>query len=147
MKPDFNYNEFPSTFSHCFNEKCTRGDKCLRRQVAFRMPKERGGVYAISPVYLEALDGKECPFFLLDEPQRFAKGITNLFDDLPLRKVEIIKSKLIVHWGRSTYYRCKQKKRLVKPSEQAYVKKLFLAQGIKDEPRYDEYQEYYDLGR
>ena len=53
----------------------------------------------------------------------------------------------IAHLGRNTYYRCKQKKRLVRPKEQAYIKKLFLAQGITEEPQYDEYMEYYDLDR
>ena len=52
----------------------------------------------------------------------------------------------LTHLGRSTYYRCKQKRRLIRPKEQAYIKKLFLAHGISTEPRYDEYQEYYDLG-
>ena len=84
---------------------------------------------------------------VLDQPQRFARGITCLFDDIPLRKAETIKSQLIAHLGRNTYYRCKQKKRLVRPKEQAYIKKLFLAQGITEEPQYDEYMEYYDLDR
>lgn len=146
MKTDFNYNDFPASFAHCFNEQCLRGDNCLRRQMALRVPKERSGVYTVNPVYLQALAGEACPFFLLDQPQQFAKGITYLFDDVPLRKAEIIRLQIISHLGRSTYYRCKQKQRLVKPKEQAYIKKLFLAQGILDEPRYDEYLEYYDLG-
>ena len=100
-------------------------------------------------VYILSIRGtlQECPFFLLDQPQRFARGITCLFDDIPLRKAETIKSQLIAHLGRNTYYRCKQKKRLVRPKEQAYIKKLFLAQGITEEPQYDEYMEYYDLDR
>ena len=40
-----------------------------------------------------------------------------------------------------------KKKRLIRPKEQAYIKKLFLAQGITEEPQYDEYMEYYDLDR
>lgn len=108
---------------------------------------QRAEVYnIINPGYLTSLTGEECPFFLLDQPQRFARGITCLFDDIPLRKAETIKAQLIAHLGRNTYYRCKQKKRLVKPKEQAYIKKLFLAQGITEEPCYDEYMEYYDLG-
>lgn len=146
MNPDFDYNAFPASFAHCFNEKCQHGDKCLRHQMALRIPKERGGVYIINPGYLKSDTGEGCPFFLLDQPQQFAKGITCLYDDLPMRKAEIIKSQIIAYMGRNTYYRCKQKKRLVKPKEQAYIKKLFLAHGITTEPQYDEYIEYYDLG-
>lgn len=147
MKADFNYDEFPGSFAHCLNEKCVRRDTCLRHQVWLRVPQTRGGVYIINPGHLASLTGEECPFFLLDQPQRFARGITCLFDDIPLRKAETIKSQLIAHLGRNTYYRCKQKKRLVRPKEQAYIKKLFLAQDITEEPQYDEYMEYYDLDR
>ena len=117
MKADFNYDEFPGRFAHCLNEKCVRRDTCLRHQVWLRVPQTRGGVYIINPGHLASLTGEECPFFLLDQPQRFARGITCLFDDIPLRKAETIKSQLIAHLGRNTYYRCKQKKRLVRPKE------------------------------
>ena len=145
MKPNFNYADFPASFAHCFREHCLRGDKCLRRQIALRAPKERVALYSLNPVYLDTLGDQGCPFFKLDEPQQFAKGITCLYDDVPLRKAQLIKSQIIAHLGRSTYYRCKQKRRLIRPKEQAYIKKLFLANGISTEPRYDEYQEYYDL--
>lgn len=146
MKPDFDYSGFPASFAHCFNEKCLRGDNCLRRQMALRIPKERASVQVINPGYLESVTGEGCRFFLLDEPQQFAKGITYLFDDLPLRKANIIKSQIMRHMGRTNFYRCKRQERLVKPKEQAYIKKLFLNQGIQDEPKFDEYLDYYDLG-
>lgn len=103
MKADFNYDEFPGRFAHCLNEKCVRRDTCLRHQVWLRVPQTRGGVYIINPGHLASLTGEECPFFLLDQPQRFARGITCLFDDIPLRKAETIKSQLIAHLGRNTF--------------------------------------------
>ena len=130
-----------------FYPKYLQEKLAITHQVWLRVPQTRGGVYIINPGHLASLTGEECPFFLLDQPQRFARGITCLFDDIPLRKAETIKSQLIAHLGRNTYYRCKQKKRLVRPKEQAYIKKLFLAQGITEEPKYDEYMEYYDLDR
>ena len=146
MKADFNYADFPATFAQCFNEQCRRCDSCLRHQMALRVPKERAGLYIINPGYLESLSGETCRFFLLDQPQRFAIGITGLFDDLPVRKANIIKGQIMSYMGRSNFYRCKRKERMVKPKEQAYIKKLFLRQDIEDEPKYDEYREYYDLG-
>lgn len=47
MNANFKYDDFPASFAHCFNEQCLRGDSCLRRQLALRVPKERGGVYTI----------------------------------------------------------------------------------------------------
>lgn len=146
MMEKIDYDEFPATFLRCFNKECPQAITCLRYQLALRMPEGRIGAYAISPFYLEKLGGQPCPQFVSDEPQKFAFGITYLYDDLPRKKAEAIHSRLIAYFGRSTYYRCKQKRRLIKPKEQAYIQVLFRAEGIEDEPRYDGYKEYYDLG-
>lgn len=48
MKTDFDYNSMPVSFAHCLNGHCLRADKCLRRQVTLRMPKERAAVTVIN---------------------------------------------------------------------------------------------------
>lgn len=145
MTPEIDYNEFPAGFAHCFNEQCRRGETCLRRQLALRIPKERGCVCVVNPAHLESATGESCSFFLLDQPQRYARGISHLFDDVPLRKAQVIKSQILAYLGRTNYYRCKRGERLVKPDEQAYILKLFRAQAVDGEPKYDEYQDYYKL--
>lgn len=146
MSPDFKYNEFPAGFAHCFNKKCQRGATCLRHQVALRIPKKRACVYIVNPESIGVVTGEECTSFLLDKPQRYARGFTHLFDELPVQKADIIKSEMRTNLGRNTYYRCKEKTRLIKPKEQEYIQKLFLKQGIHTVPQFDEYVEYYDLG-
>ena len=52
MKTDFDYNSMPVSFAHCLNGHCLRADKCLRRQVTLRMPKERAAVMVINPEHV-----------------------------------------------------------------------------------------------
>ena len=52
MKTDFDYNSMPVSFAHCLNGHCLRADKCLRRQVTLRMPKERAAVTVINPEHI-----------------------------------------------------------------------------------------------
>ena len=44
MKPEFNYESVPFDFSHCFCGQCKVADKCLRHQVALRIPESRYSV-------------------------------------------------------------------------------------------------------
>ena len=57
MKTDFDYNSMPVSFAHCLNGHCLRADKCLRRQVTLRMPKERAAVMVINPEHVTS-DGE-----------------------------------------------------------------------------------------
>lgn len=49
MKPEFNYESVPFDFSHCFCGQCKVADKCLRYQVALRIPESRYSVPVINP--------------------------------------------------------------------------------------------------
>ena len=63
MKTDFDYNSMPVSFAHCLNGHCLRADKCLRRQVTLRMPKQRAAVMVINPEHVTS-DGVDCTYFI-----------------------------------------------------------------------------------
>lgn len=146
MSPDFDYDLFPNSFAHCLNGGCLRGGECLRRQVALRMPKERGMVVVVNPEHVTA-SGEDCPFFVLDRPERYARGIAHLLDQVPHNDAVFIKQQMVAHFGQTNYYRFYRKERLVKPDDQQYIRELFRMRGITDEPAFDEYVDYYDLYR
>lgn len=146
MNTEIDYDNFPASFIHCLNEQCLRGDECLRRQIVFHVPKERASFVVINPAHLESPTGEDCQSFLLDQPQRYACGITNLFDNIPHRKAIAIKAQMMRYFGRASYYRCYRKERLIKPKEQERIQAMFRAQDLNDEPQFDEFLSYYDLG-
>ena len=124
MKTDFDYNSMPVSFAHCLNGHCLRADKCLRRQVTLRMPKERAAVMVINPEHVTS-DGEDCTYFI---------------------DATVIKRQMMAYFGKTIYYRCCNKERLIKPKEQKYIQELFRKRGVTETPQYDEYIEYYDLG-
>ncbi len=83
MKTDFDYNSMPVSFAHCLNGHCLRADKCLRRQVTLRMPKERAAVMVINPEHVTS-DGEDCTYFIDEKPVLFARGMKHLLDRVPL---------------------------------------------------------------
>ena len=145
MKTDFDYNSMPVSFAHCLNGHCLRADKCLRRQVALRMPKERVTVMIVNPEHI-ASDGGDCAYFIDEKPVLFARGMKKLLDRVPLADATVIKRQMIAYFGKTVYYRCCNKERLIKPKEQKYIQELFQRRGVAEPPQFDEYIEYYDLG-
>ena len=138
MKTDFDYNSMPVSFAHCLNGHCLRADKCLRRQVSLRMPKERATVMVINPEHIA--------YFIDEKPVLFARGMKHLLDQVPLADATVIKRQMMAYFGKTIYYRCCNKERLIKPKEQEYIQGLFRRRGITEMPQFDEYVEYYDLG-
>ena len=122
-----------------------RADKCLRRQVTLRMPKERAAVMVINPEHVTS-DGEDCTYFIDEKPVLFARGMKHLLDRVPLADATVIKRQMIAYFGKTIYYRCCNKERLIKPKEQKYIQELFRKRGVTETPQYDEYIEYYDLG-
>ena len=85
---------------------------------------------------------RRVPF--LHARQESALGITHLLDHVPYSDAVSIKRQMLAHFKQATYYRCRRKERMLDPSEQEYIRKLFVSKGIKELPVYDEYIEKYD---
>ena len=126
MKPEFNYESVPFDFSHCFCGQCKVADKCLRHQVALRIP-----------------EGENCRYFKADRMAVYGLGISRMFDDLNYRKAIAVRRQVYYYFGRSMFYRILHKERHVTPSEQEHIRQIFVNNGIDTEPVYDEYQEEY----
>lgn len=143
MTADFDYNIVPRNYLHCFNGKCCHAAKCLRYQVTRFVPIERIDINIVNPARTTP-DAKTCPFFVPDEKHRFAYGITHLLDNIPYKDAVTVKQQMIGYFGKHTYYRYFRKERYLKPSDQEFVHQLFRNLGIKEEPVYDGYEEYYE---
>lgn len=142
MKPDFKYNEVPNGYALCFNEKCVRSEKCLRRQAALVATGESRYITIVNPLYLAENENYSC--FRSSEQVRFCRGITHLLDNIPYTLAVDIKNKLYTYFGRSKYYRICKKERLIEPTEQKYIRQLLQGKGITAEPVYDECIDKYD---
>ena len=143
MTPDFDYSEVPFGFNYCLNKSCKQASTCLRYRLYTHIPAACQTIRIINPVYAATIDDV-CPFFMPDKKVRYALGITHLLDHVPYSDAVSIKRQMLAHFKQATYYRCRRKERMLDPSEQEYIRKLFVSKGIKELPVYDEYIEKYD---
>ena len=65
-------------------------------------------------------------------------GLNGIMENLPLRKVQSIRTGMINLFGRSTYYRFMRKDKWLNPDEQQKVHELFENLGMLDELVYDD---------
>jgi hypothetical protein len=143
MKKDFDYKDVPQGYLHCLHAGCPRSADCLRFKVGAAVHEDIPYFSILNPAYVTKQ--KECNFFQPDELVRCAYGISHLYDNL-LHK-QYLKIKKIIHdyLGHSHYYRVRNKLLPIKPEEQAFIRELFIKEGIETEPLFDEYVEHYDF--
>lgn len=141
MIDTLDYSKVPANFLHCLNGECKQADCCLRYQVARHIPATRRELGILNPAWANA-EG-ECPEFMSDTPVKYAYGWTHMFDKLVHEKAVAIKNELLYHYGKSEFYRLKRKEKSFPPGAQQYVRNVFLRNGIKEEPLYDEYRYEY----
>ena len=115
----------------------------MRYQVTPYMHLQRKNFIIANPACTTP-DAESCPYFMPDQKERFALGITYLLDNIPHHEAEVIKRQIIACMNKATYYRCWRKERLVKPAEQEQIRQIFLNKGITEAPLFDEYVEQYD---
>lgn len=143
MEQNFDYGQVPRHYLHCQNAPCPLSADCLRFRAGLHIDKETPHFSIVNPAYVAGLEG-ECPYFRRDRLIRFAAGITHLYDTLPHAKALKIKQTIGSHFERNAYYRIRNKQRLIKPGEQAFIRQVFKDEGIEEEPVFDQYIERYD---
>lgn len=143
MEKNFDYNTVPKTYLHCLNAHCPHAAECLRYQVSLYATPETAIISVLNPTHVAGKE-KKCSYFQPDRLLRFALGITHLLDKLPHTEALRLKQEIYNHFQRNMYYRIYNKERLIHPKEQEYIRQLFLRNGIKEEPAFDEYVDKYD---
>jgi len=143
MHTDFDYSAVPHNYAHCVFAECVRAGDCLRRKVMLRATSDPQLITIINPMSVPG-NGQNCPHFHADRTSRFAMGITHLLDDVPHSKAKKLHNEIYGYFQRNTYYRIFNKERLIKPAEQAYIRKLFQKYNIAEEPQFDRFVDQYD---
>lgn len=101
---NFNYQSVPFHYLHCLNPSCARSASCLRHLAAQHVPAEVTHIMAVNPANYPA-EADRCAYFRSTEKQRYAWGISSLFDNIPYKKAVYLKRKMHDLYPRTTYYR------------------------------------------
>lgn len=137
MENNFNYQEVPGAYLHCLHAECPRSATCLRFLVTLHADPHTLCFSVINPAFIA--EQVECPYFQVDELTRFALGMSHLLDNQVHSKALKLRKVLYSYFGRSMFYRIRNKERLITPEEQAFIREIFRKEGIEEEPVFDQY--------
>ena len=87
---------------------------------------------------------QSCPFYAPDCKERFAWGISCIYNNVRVADLDDIRQNLIYTFGRTAYYRIKREERVLTESEQAEIRDIFTEMGYDSSAiEFDSYGEQY----
>ena len=140
--------DIPKQYTYCFAGKdlCPKAGTCLRAIAAQLLSDSPEKVSlkilsVVNPVYVARLSPPgTCMFYRDNEPVRFAKGMTRLFDNLPLKQAHAVRLHVMRCFSCESYfYHSRNGKRLIPPDEQKSILRVFSSANVKFVPEFDEY--------
>lgn len=102
------------TYMCCFCNQCPRHKNCLRWEAGQYIDPKLHVTNCISPLYGKAQDGS-CEFFRDNKPLTMPVGMKNFYCNMPGHIERAIKSTLIDHSCRATYYKYHRGDRPINP--------------------------------
>ena len=88
--------------------------------------------------------GEPCPFFESDRKERFAWGISSIYDNVRAADLRRARHEVMACFGSEVYYKVKQQRRAITEEEQRDVRLAFTEMGYDGSAiEFDRYEEQY----
>lgn len=137
------YNQLDTDFAHCAGTHCEKTDKCLHHTAHKMLAGNRNETYTV--VNPAAIKGAQpCPFFEPDSKERFAWGISRIYDNVRVADLRCARHEVMAYFGSEVYYKVKQQRRAITEEEQEMVRLSFTEMGYDGSAiEFDRYEEQY----
>ena len=85
-----------------------------------------------------------CPFFEPDRKERFAWGISSIYDNVRAADLRRVRYEVMACFGEATYYHVRQQRRAITEEEQKAIRQSFNEMGYDGNAiEFDRYEESY----
>ena len=104
------YNQLSYDYAHCAGTHCEKAGQCLCH-TAYTM-LEASGRERYMMLNSKVIAGAQpCSFFELDRKERFAWGISRIYDNVRASDLRGVKLNVMSCFGSEVYYKVKQQRR------------------------------------
>lgn len=137
------YNQLDLDFAHCAGNHCAKAGECLRHTAYKMLAANTSETYTM--VNSAAITGAQSrPFFMPDRKERFAWGISNIYDNVRAADLRRVRYEVISYFGTGVYYKIKQQRRVITEEEQKLIRLSFTEMGYDGNSiEFDRYEEQY----
>lgn len=137
------YNQLDDDYTHCAGTNCPKANSCLRHTAYTMLHTNTHEHYTLANP--QVITGKQpCPIYEADRKERFAWGISRIYDNVRTRDLRGVKLNVISCFGASVYYKIKQQRRAISEEEQQEIRLAFTEMGYDGNAiEFDHYEEQY----
>lgn len=137
------YNLLDTDFVHCPGTHCEKANECLRHTAHQMLAKNTRENYTV--VNPAVITGRQpCSLFIPDRKERYAWGISRIYDNVRAADLHGAKWKVMSCFGADVYYKVKQLRRAITEEEQRDVRLAFTEMGYDGAAiEFDRYEEQY----
>ena len=137
------YNRLDIDFAHCAGTHCEKAGECLRHTAHKMLAATTHNIYtAVNPAVITG--AQPCPSFVPDRKERFAWGISHIYDNVRAADLRRARYEVMSCFGSNVYYKVKQQRRAITEEEQELVRLSFTEMGYDGAAiEFDRYDEQY----
>ena len=137
------YNQLDYNYIHCAGTNCPKANSCLRHTAYTMLHTNTNEHYTLANP--QVITGKQpCPIYEADRKERFAWGISRIYDNVRTGDLRGVKLNVISCFGASVYYKIKQQRRAISEEEQQEIRLAFTEMGYDGNAiEFDHYEEQY----
>lgn len=140
--------DIPQGYAHCFAGKnnCPKANSCLRaisaKLLTESLEEQPQTINTVNAIYVERLPNRaSCPLYRSSEPLRYAKGMTSIFDELPLKQAANVRRQVKAIFSCESYfYQSLNGSRLINLDEQRQIAHVFQSISPDLVPKFDGYK-------
>lgn len=136
--------DVPYNYTHCIatKQQCKRAEQCLRA-LAMKLERRENDnefIEIVDPRYMQTrTETQPCQWFVEAKPKRFAKGMRHIYDEVPAKKLKIMREEVQYCFpSRSFYFKARRGDKLISENQQAEIAEVFKAICPDLEPNFDE---------
>lgn len=137
------YQQLEYEFVHCAGSHCEKAAHCMRHLAYEQLADSKRDRFTLAnPAVITG--AQPCPLYEPDRKERFAWGISHIYDNVRASDLRGVRLKVMSCFGSSTYYQVKRMCRAITEEEQQLVRQSFDEMGYDGKAiEFDRYEEQY----
>lgn len=141
----FDFNDVPSTWALCFDDKCKCKKDCLRHIAVCNVPDD---VIFGPAVYPKTNSENVCQMFVKAEKENAAYGLLDIYKNVKQQHYREIKDEVMnLLGGKTAYYRYNKGVYLLSPEQQTAIGQIFSKYGYDKNIKFNNYKSAYKFGK
>ena len=137
--PKKTYTSVPTGYSVCSHTDCPQAATCLHQLAYTALLKTANYLDLINPT--KCSKDEKCKFYRTSKPMIYARGFTNFQKNMFPGQYQQFMMMLIGKFGRNAYYERRRGASALSPKEQEIVLAALRKVGVKEEIKFDSYEE------